>query len=407
MGVIRRNVRGILYEYYRDKDRHETLLGKAGSPEAKDRLREVMRAELQSKIVSLGNELLDIDAAIKEKEEAAEFEEAEAESFAYEKMEDWRVPSEQPYYTTPYGVAYLGDSLQLMKKLPEKSVSLICTSPPFALVRKKQYGNEDAANYVEWFRPFAKQMHRILTDDGSLVIHMGGAWNEGEPTKSLYTYQFLLALCSGYEDKFKLAQDFFWYNPAKLPSPAEWVNVRRVRVKDAVDFVWWLSKGSEPKADNRRVLKVYSKSMKNLLRNGYKAKLRPSGHNISTKFRKDLGGSIPSNLLFPSDILAFSNTESMGDYQTKCREFGLPIHPARYPNDIPEFFIRFLTENDSTILDPFGGSNVTGSVAESMGRRWMSIEIQEEYIKGSMFRFKPEQLLTGKVHIAHLKPVPA
>ncbi|MDE1824355.1 MAG: site-specific DNA-methyltransferase [Candidatus Micrarchaeota archaeon] len=294
-----------------------------------------------------------------------------------------------------------------MKKMPTGSVDLICTSVPFALVRKKEYGNEDAADYVEWFRPFAEQFHRILSDEGNLVIHIGGAWNKGEPTKSLYTYQFLIALVSGYEKKFKLCQDFFFYNPAKLPSPAEWVTVRRIRVKDAVDFVWWLSKSSNPKADNRRVLKLYSESMKNLLRNGYKAKQRPSGHKISTKFSQNQGGAIPSNLLMPSDLLAFSNTESMGDYQKKCREFGLTVHPARFQQEIPEFFIRFLTDPESKILDPFGGSNVTGYVAELMGRRWMGIEILEEYLKGSMFRFKDEQILSGKQHIANLKAIPA
>ena len=413
MGVIKRSVKGTLYAYYRDKDRHETVLGRVGTPEAAERLREIRRSELQREIVTLGNELIDIEGEIEQATVEAETEEteSEAEPYSFEKREDWRIPDTKTYYTTPYGAAYLGDSLELMKKMEDGSVDLIATSVPFALVKKKDYGNEDAADYVEWFKPFAAQFHRILSDEGNLVIHIGGAWNKGEPTKSLYTYKLLIALVEGYDKKFKLCQDFYWYNPAKLPSPAEWVTVRRVRVKDAVEFVWWLSKSSNPKgADNRRVLKLYSESMKNLLRNGYTAKKRPSGHDISAKFSRDHGGAIPPNLLKPdnllSDLLAFSNTESNGRYQTKCREFGLTVHPARFKAEIPEFFIRFLTDEKSRILDPFGGSNVTGEVAEGLGRRWMAIEILEEYLKGSMFRFKEEQILTGKGHITGLKPVP-
>lgn len=413
MGVVKRSVKGTLYAYYRDRDRHETVLGRVGSPEVAERLRDIRRSELQNQIAFLTNELIDIEREIQEAPVEAETEEAETEEepFTYEKKDDWRVPDTKAYYTTPYGAAYLGDSLELMRKMDKGSVDLVCTSVPFALVKKKDYGNEDAAAYVDWFKPFAAEFHRILSDEGNLVIHIGGSWNKGEPTKSLYTYKLLIALVEGYDKTFKLCQDFYWYNPAKLPSPAEWVNVKRVRVKDSVEFIWWLSKVSNPKADNRRVLKLYSESMKNLLRNGYTAKKRPSGHDISAKFRKNHGGAIPPNLLKPDDLLVdllnFSNTESNGRYQSKCREFDLTVHPARFLREIPDFFIRFLTEPDSKILDPFGGSNVTGEVAESMGRRWMAMEIVEEYLKGSMFRFKEEQLLSGKGHITGLKPVPA
>lgn len=411
VGVIKRSVKGTLYAFYRYRDRTETSLGRVGSPEVAERLREVRRNELQGQLVVLANELIDLEREIQEAPIESEPEEDESadEPFSFEKKEDWRIPDTKSYYTTPYGAAYHGDSLELMGKMDKGSVDLIVTSVPFALVKKKDYGNEDAAEYVKWFKPFAEQFHRILSDEGNLVIHIGGAWNKGEPTKSLYTYKLLIALVEEYEQKFKLCQDFYWYNPAKLPSPAEWVTVKRVRVKDSVEFVWWLSKVSNPKADNRRVLKLYSESMKNLLRNGYTAKKRPSGHDISGKFKKNHGGAIPPNLLKPdtllTDLLAFSNTESNSRYQSKCREFGLPVHPARFLRQIPEFFIRFLTDSDSKILDPFGGSNVTGEVAESMGRRWMAIELIEDYLKGSMFRFKEEQLLTGKGHITGLKPV--
>src|ERR1043166_6817051 len=187
------------------------------------------------------------------------------------------VSAPTPYYTTPLGKAFLGDSLSLLPTLPDASLNLILTSPPYALHFKKAYGNEDQHRYVKWFLPFARQYHRLLKDDGSLVIDIGGAWQPGQPTRSLYHFELLIALCR--QAGFHLAQEFYWYNPAKLPSPAEWVNVRKLRVKDAVNCLWWLSKTPWPKANNQKVLQEYSPDMHRLLKRGYRLKQRPSGHH--------------------------------------------------------------------------------------------------------------------------------
>jgi site-specific DNA-methyltransferase (cytosine-N4-specific) len=285
--------------------------------------------------------------------------------------------------STKLGSILQGNSLEYLHHVaPAASVNLVVTSPPFGLVRKKSYGNEDADAYCEWFRPFAEGIHRVLKDDGSLVIDIGGAWKPGIPTRSLYHFKLLVMLCEEYG--FHLAQEHYWWNPAKLPSPAEWVNVRRIRVKDAVNSVWWLSKTPFPKASNRRVLAPYSDSMKQLLKQGYKAKRRPSGHDISPNFARDNGGSVPPNLL------AIANTESNGTYQDYCRENNIPIHPARFPSQLPEYFIRFLTDPGDVVVDPFGGSCVSGAVAEALGRRWTCIELDSEYVRGGMARFSEQ-----------------
>lgn len=285
----------------------------------------------------------------------------------------------QPYYAQSYGAAYLGNSLEIIKGLKDHSVNLILTSPPFALTRKKEYGNESAENYVDWFLPFSQEFKRVLTEDGSLVIDLGGAYLPGNPVRSIYQYELLIRLCK--EVGFFLAQDFFHYNPARLPTPAEWVTVRRVRVKDSVNVVWWLSKTERPKANNRKVLKSYSESMKRLLKNGYKAKLRPSGHDISTKFQTNNSGAIPPNLI------EVANTESNSLYLRKCKEAGIKPHPARFPASFADFFIKFLTDENDLVLDPFAGSNTTGFVAENLQRRWMAFELKEEYLIGSQCRF--------------------
>lgn len=295
----------------------------------------------------------------------------------------------RPFYRTDSGAAFVGDSIQLLKSIKSSSVDLVLTSPPFALKRKKEYGNEDEQKYVDWFLSFSPDIHRILKDEGSFILDLGGAYLPGHPVRSVYLYDLVVRLVR--EQGFFLAQEFFHYNPSRLPAPAEWVNVRRIRVKDSVNLVWWLSKTPNPKADNRRVLRPYSESMKHLLTNGYKAKLRPSGHDISSKFQKDNGGSIPPNLL------ELANTESNSAYQRYCRKHAVKVHPARFPEAFPEFFLNFLTDPGDLVFDPFAGSNTTGWVAERMGRRWISAELSEEYLTGSVFRFPPLSLHPGDI----------
>jgi DNA modification methylase len=296
-----------------------------------------------------------------------------------------RSVSDEPVraYQTEGGEAWLGDAIEtLQNEVDDASVDLIMTSPPFALQRPKEYGNETQEGYKQWFLPFADEFWRVLKPTGSLVLDLGGAWEGGQPVKSLYQFELLVSLCRRPNRPFVLAQDFYWYNPARLPSPAQWVTVERVRAKDAVNYVWWLAKTPNPKADNRRVLNEYTESMKRLIETGtYNRGRRPSGHVVREGFTADRGGAIPPNLL------QISNTGNDKDYITTCKERGLRSHPARFPAELPEFFIKFLTEPEDLVLDPFAGSNVTGAVAQTLGRRWFSIDIEDEYLRGSLARF--------------------
>lgn len=288
-----------------------------------------------------------------------------------------------PTLKTDLGKIVHADSLQYMKdEIESESIDLIFTSPPFALLRKKDYGNVDAEQYVAWFKNFAHEFHRVLKPAGSLVIDIGGSWIPGQPTRSLYHFELLIMLCR--EAKFHLAQELYWWNPAKLPTPAEWVNIRRIRVKDAVNTVFWLSKSPWPKASNKRVLSPYSDSMKDLLKNGYQAKLRPSGHDISDKFQKNNGAAIPPNLI------PIPNTESNSAYLRYCRDRKIKPHPARFPTQLPEYFVRMLTDANDVVLDPFAGSCVTGEVCERLGRKWICCELVKQYVQGAVGRFIAE-----------------
>lgn len=287
-----------------------------------------------------------------------------------------------PLYVTHFGEAYLGDSLDLLKRISDESIDLVMTSPPFALQRQKEYGNVDQDEYVNWLLSFTIEVKRVLKKTGSFVLDLGGAYRKGRPVRSLYNYRILIRLCD--EQGWNLAEEFFWFNPSKLPSPIEWVNKRKIRVKDAVNTVWWLAKTDYPKADITKVLTSYSERMKLLLKNSekyYSPKKRPSGHDISVHFGEDRGGAIPPNLL------QIPNTESNSQYLQCCKIVKVKPHPARFPRKLPEFFVNLLTDIDDTVLDIFAGSNTTGATAESLGRKWISFETDQTYLAASGFRF--------------------
>lgn len=298
-------------------------------------------------------------------------------------MSSTRFPANlNPAYYTDLGGSFVGDSRELLAKLQDNSVNLIITSPPFALQRQKEYGNLEQHEYIDWFLEFARIAHQKLREDGSFVVDFGGSYMKGVPARSLYNFRVLIRMVD--EVGFFLAEDFYWFNPSKLPSPIEWVNKRKLRVKDSVNTIWWLSKTEWPKADITRVLAPYSERMKKLIEDPakfYTPKLRPSGHDIGASFGKDNGGAIPPNLL------QIPNSESNGQYLSGCKTLGLKGHPARFPAKLPEFFIRMLTDPGDLVIDIFSGSNTTGQVAEAEGRKWMSFEALPEYVAPSAFRF--------------------
>ena len=293
-------------------------------------------------------------------------------------------------FHTPSGTSLVGSVESFLgsahAKHLQRRVRLLFTSPPFPLNRKKAYGNRVGTDFLLWFSALAPSLAELLTRDGSLVIEMGNAWEPGAPVMSTIPMESLLAFAR--TGRLHLCQQFVCYNPARLPSPVQWVNVDRVRVKDAFTHIWWLGKSPHPLADNRRVLVPYSDSMKDLLRTGtYNDGTRPSGHTIGAhSFAHDNGGAIPSN------VLTMMNTTARDPYREYCDAQALPIHPARMHPEVASFFIRMLTKPGDTVLDPFAGSNTTGAVAETLERRWLSVEPVADYVLGSRGRFTSSTL---------------
>ncbi len=293
------------------------------------------------------------------------------------------IPEEQYVYRTTRGLQVCGDSRQVLKQLKHETVDLIITSPPFALLREKTYGNESQDKYIDWLCEFGTAALPVLKETGSFVIDLGGSYERGKPVRSLYNFRVLLEFCDRIGYRF--AEDFYWFNPAKLPSPIEWVNRRKMRAKDSVNTVWWFSKGDWPKANVSHVLTPYSERMKELLKDPaafYSPAKRPSGHDISNRFGdKDNAGAIPSNLL------QIPNTDSNSHYMRMLKLLQEKRHPARFPAELPRFFIKFLTEPNDLVVDIFSGSNTTGFAAESLERRWLSVEVDRSYATLSAVRF--------------------
>jgi DNA modification methylase len=265
-----------------------------------------------------------------------------------------------PLYTTGWGEAYVGDALEILRLVPEQSIDLVLTSPPFALARPKAYGNVSEEDYEDWFLPFAREVRRVLKARGSFVVELGCAYLRGRPVRSLYNIKTLLRLCKELE--FLLIQEFYWNNPAKLPSPIEWVCKRRIRVKDTVSPLFWLAKVEDPQADWTDV--------------------RPTG-------RLRLVEEV-------TNVLTIANTDSNSRYLRYCRELGITAHPARFPLRLPQFFIEGLTEPGDVVLDFMAGANMVGAAAEMLGRRWVSFEQKLDYLAASAFHFLP----TGDLALA-------
>lgn len=310
-----------------------------------------------------------------------------------------------PEFETNLGAYYFGDSDDLLTTDLGRSlvgkVQLILTSPPFPLNNKKSYGNLEGDKYLQWFIDLAPIFAELLREDGSIVIELGNAWEEGRPVQSLLSLEALMGFVRNPKADLRLCQQFVCYNPSRLPSPAQWVTVNHIRATDSFTHVWWMARSDFPKADTGRVLRPYSKSMQMLLkRQKYNSGKRPSEHNISPSgFAVNRGGSIPHNF-FELDAIdkdrdprlpnafSFSNTRSNDFFQRTCRERNIQMHPARMPEGLASFFIEFLSDPDDLVLDPFAGSNTTGFVAECLGRRWVSVDIREDYVEQVKVRFE-------------------
>ncbi len=292
-------------------------------------------------------------------------------------------------FETQNGVALWAESQAGVAQIESGLANLWMTSPPYPLLKKKDYQSQfDAREHIDFLVDRAREWKRCVSDDGSIVVNLGDVWTPGQPEMSLYQERLLIRLAD--DVGLHLAEKLYWHNPSKMPSPAEWVTVKRIRVTPAVENLWWLCKDPrKAKANNRNVLREYSDSMRRLIdRGGEKGAARPSGYDLkSGAFGQNAGGSIPHNLL------SFANTSSNDGYQRYCREHDLPAHPARFPAGLVEWLVRFLSDEGDICVDDFGGSLQFGAVCEKLNRRWISMDSSLTYLRGAFGRFAATEKL--------------
>lgn len=287
-------------------------------------------------------------------------------------------------FYTPRGDAFLGAFQRVIGAVADGEVNLHFTSPPYPLNVPLAYGNVKSYEYIDWFLPLAEGIFRTLADDGSFILNIGPTYRQGAPVLSTHFERLVIAL----EDKigFNVAGKFYW--EGNKPPKTNWVTKDRVRVRNNVEEIYWFSKTPFPKANNLNVLMPYSKSYlqakKHAEKTGDFERKKHPNLSIPAAFKSDAGGAIPSN------ILRFAYGGDDQRFIKACYSQGFSqkeLHPARMPVELPEWFIRFLTDPDDLVADLFCGTGTTGRAAENLGRRFLISDLSYTYLQQAHLRF--------------------
>ena len=269
-----------------------------------------------------------------------------------------------------------GDCLEVLKKMPDCCIDFIITSPPYA-DQNKNYGGVvkkvKPNDYVNWFIPRAKELYRVLKENGSFVLNISDK-TDGN-FQNIFVFKLVIALCE--EVGFHLVRDYIWYNPATPPNIFS--RGDRGRTKKSHEYCFWFSKGEHWTFNMDPIRKPYSESMLSIIkgkiidRGNRDNNTRPSGHSFDLSYAWDnKGGSDPGS------VVVVSNTVSKGLLQELCKTMNIK-HPARYPEKLVEFFILAGTNEGDIVLDPFAGSGTTSVVACKNNRNYLCIDVNEDY----------------------------
>lgn len=294
---------------------------------------------------------------------------------AYAKLGRIRRGAAVLIYSTSDGIALWAHAEDAADYIEDGSVKLVLTSPPYPVVRRA-YGRFSVPEWLEWMKRLMAVWKGLLAADGTIAINLMDVFVSGTPALSPYIERFTL---SAIDDVgLHLAGRMAWHSPTKLGN-IEWTSKRKVQPKNTLEHVLLFSKAAEPAWD---ITRMDRQPYSSLARGRGQPGKRPSGMDINPDafaWRPD--GPLPGNLIVAGGVSGSDR------YSRRCREEGIPPHPARFPEALPRQIILLATDLGDVCYDPMAGSNKTGEVASALGRRWISSEPMLEYVRGSALRF--------------------
>lgn len=290
-------------------------------------------------------------------------------------------------FSTNLGLAVWGACESVLAGL-DQPITLVVTSPPYFLAKSRAYGNPTSErDYIDFLCSALEPVVAHLAPGGSICLNLpNDIFVPGLPARSLYLERLMLAL----HDRFslQLMDRLVWSNPSRPPGPMQWASKTRQQLNAGYEFIYWLTNDpSRVPADNRRVLEAHTQRHLALMAAGGEQReevygdgayrLRPGSYANVTP------GKIPKNVLTRGHRCADTLR-----YRADAKALGLPPHGAIQPISIPDFLIRFLSQEGDLVIDPFGGTVKTGMAAERLGRRWLVVEKMLDYLRASAERFR-------------------
>jgi len=262
-----------------------------------------------------------------------------------------------------------GDCKEELKKLPENSVDLIFTSPPYADQRKKTYGGIHPDKYVEWFLPTTEQLLRVLKPTGTFILNIKEKVINGE--RSTYVMELILAM---KKQGWFWTEEFIWHK--KNCYPGKWPN----RFRDAWERLLQFNKDKQFNMYQEEVMVPMGNWTKTRLINLSETDKERDESKVGSGFGKNISNWLNRDMAFPTNVLHLA---------TECNNKN---HSAAFPEGLPEWFIKLFTREGDTVLDPFMGSGTTIFVASRMKRNSIGIEIVPEYYEMVQSQIEPVEM---------------